>query len=260
MHVYALALEKGGVGKTCLSVNLAAAFSRLKLRVLLVDLDAQGHASQWVGCTPEDLRPEDSILGVLNGRTLADCARATNEGVALVPAHPAMASLPVQLASSPNSGIFALHDAIEQLRQPSPCYDIVVLDLAPARGPVLATALAAATRCIAPVQSEDLVLRALKALFESVTQAKRINPHLRGISIVRNRYAPRSAGDMVYDQTLRTFYGAYLMQTIIPIRAALRDSSGLQQSVFRYSGGDAVEVRNLFLNLVEELISCDGAA
>jgi hypothetical protein len=50
------------------------------------------------------------------------------------------------------------------------------------------------------------------------------------------------------------------MQTTIPIRASLRDSAGLQQSVFRYSGSDAVEVRNMFLDLVEELISRDGVA
>lgn len=205
MHVYALALEKGGVGKTCLTVNLAAAFSRLNLRVLVIDLDAQGHSSQWLGCEPESLHPEDSLLGLLNGKTLADIVRQTNDGAALIPAHPAMASLPVHLASLPNNGIFLLQDAIEQIRSPAPRYDVVVLDLAPARGPVLATALAAATRCIAPVQSEDLVLRALKALIDSVTQAQRINPRLKGVSIVRNRYAPRSAGDLIYDQTLREF-------------------------------------------------------
>lgn len=259
MHVYAFALEKGGVGKTCLAVNFAAAFSRLKLRVLLIDLDAQGHASQWLGCDPEALRVEDSMLGVLNGRTLLECVRLTDEGVALVPAHPAMASLPVQLASAPNSGIFVLQDALEQVQGAVPPYDILVLDLAPARGPVLATALAAATRCIAPVQSEELVLRALRALIDSVSQAQRINPRLRGVSIVRNRYAPRSAGDLVYDQTLREFYADRLLRTIIPTRAALRDSAGLQQSVFRYSGSDASEVRNLFLDLVDELISLDGA-
>lgn len=260
MHIYALALEKGGVGKTCLAVNFAAAFSRLNLRVLLIDLDAQAHASQWLGCDAEQLRPEDSIIGVINGRKVTECIRLTEEGVALIPAHAAMASLPIQLASSPNSGIFSLQDALDQIRQPDSHYDIVVLDLAPARGPVLATALAAATRCIAPVQSENLVLRALRALIDSVAQARRINPHLRGVSIVRNRYAPRSAGDMIYDHTLRQFYGEQLMRTIIPIRASLRDSAGLQQSVFRYSGSDAGEVRNLFLDLVEELISLDGGA
>jgi chromosome partitioning protein len=260
MHVYALALEKGGVGKTSLAVNLAAAFSRLNLRVLLVDLDAQGHATHWLGTPANSIRPDDSILGLLNGRAMQECIRETPEGVALLPAHPVLASMPVQLASAPNSGIFFLQDALAKLKASQSSYDIVVFDLAPARGPVLATALAAATRCIAPVQPEDLVMRALQALADSVSQAQRINPGLRGISIVRNRYAPRSAGDQGYDQVLRTSYSAQVMRTIIPVRAALRDSAGLQQSVFRYTGPDANEARNLFLDLVEELISLDGAA
>lgn len=260
MQVYALALEKGGVGKTCLAVNLAAAFSRLNLRVLLIDLDAQGHASHWLGVTPASVQPEDSFLGILNGRSLNDCVRPTDEGVAVIPAHSVLASLPIQLASSPNSGLFMLQDALAKANSPTPRYDVILFDLAPARGPVLATALAAATRCIAPVQPEDLVMRALQALVDSVSQAQRVNPQLRGISIIRNRYSPRSAGDQVYDQLLRDSYRMNLMRTIVPVRAALRDSAGLQQSIFRYSGPDANEARNLFLDLVDELINLDGAA
>jgi chromosome partitioning protein len=218
MQIYALALEKGGVGKTCLAVNLAAAFSRLNLRVLVIDLDAQAHASYWLGISPTDVRPEDSVLGVLNGRALRDCVRPTDEGVDVLPAHTALASLPVQLATAPNSGLFVLQDALGQLNGPTPHYDIIICDLAPARGPVLATALAAATR-----------------------------------------YAPRSAGDHVYDQLLRESYSAQLLRTILPVRAALRDSAGLQQSIFRYNGPDANEARNLFLDLVDELINLDGA-
>jgi cellulose biosynthesis protein BcsQ len=110
------------------------------------------------------------------------------------------------------------------------------------------------------VQPEDLVMRALQALVESVGQAQRVNPQLRGMSIIRNRYAPRSAGDQIYDQLLREAYRTQLLKTIIPVRAALRDSAGLQQSIFRYNGPDANEVRNVFLDLVEELIVLDGAA
>ena len=102
-------------------------------------------------------------------------------------------------------------------------------------------------------------MRALQALAGSVSQAQRVNMHLRGMSIVRNRYAPRSAGDHVYDQLLRESYRAQLLRTILPVRAALRDSAGLQQSIFRYNGPDATEARNLFLDLVEELINLDGA-
>ena len=257
MQVYALAIEKGGTGKSTLTVNLAAAFARLNFRVLVIDLDAQGHASYWLGVPSASLRPEESFLGVLNGRPLGECVRSTAEGVDLLPAHPALASIPVQLASSPNGGLFVLHDIVAQITA-SDMYDIVMFDLAPARGLVMAAALAAATRCIAPVQPEELVIQALKALSESVTQAQRVNHNLRGISVIRNKYQPRSAGDTAYDQLLRNLYGSQLLKTTIPVRAALRDSAGLQQSIFHYAGGDANEVRNLFLDFVEELMALDG--
>jgi chromosome partitioning protein len=179
MQIYALALEKGGVGKTCLAVNLAAAFSRLILRVLVIDLDAQAHAMHWLGLKALSIRPEDSVLGVLNGRALRDCVHTTNEGIDVLPAHAALASLPIQLATAPNSGLFVLQDALAQLSQPLPSYDIIICDLAPARGPVLATALAAATRCIAPVQPEDLVMRAPGAGRISRTGAARESPPAR---------------------------------------------------------------------------------
>src|SRR4051812_43560001 len=115
MQVYALAIEKGGTGKSTLTVNLAAAFARLNFRVLVIDLDAQGHASYWLGVPPASLRPEESFLGVLNGRPLEECVRSTPEGVDLLPAHPALASIPVQLASSPNGGLFVLHDIVAQI-------------------------------------------------------------------------------------------------------------------------------------------------
>lgn len=256
MHVYAVALEKGGVGKSAISVNLAAAFARVNLRVLLVDLDAQANATHWLGIRPQEVRSDESVLGLLAGNPLEACIRATEEGVDLLPAHPAMASLPMHIAAAPNSGLFVLRDALSR----ADAYDVVLLDLAPARGPVQATALAAATRCIAPVQPEDLVIKALADLVATVGQAQRLNPELRGISIVRNKYLVRSAGDQVYDQALREGYGGSLLATVIPNRAALRDSPGLGQSVFRYTGGDASEVRGLFLDLMEELMALDGGA
>lgn len=257
MQIYAMAIEKGGTGKSTLAVNLAAAFGQLTFRVLLIDLDAQGHSSYWLGVTPSTLHRDDSILGLINDRPLAECVRATVEGVDLLPAHPSLASLPIQLSSLPNGGLFVLQDVLGKPAV-AEAYDIIIFDLAPARGLVLAAALAAATRCIAPVQPEELVIQALRSLSDSVAQAQRVNPHLRGVSVVRNKYIQRSAGDIAYDQMLRNLYGPQLLKTIIPVRAALRDSAGLQQSVFRYSGGDTNEVRNLFLDLVEELVTLDG--
>jgi chromosome partitioning protein len=258
MHVYAVSLEKGGVGKTSVAVNLAVALRQVGLTPLLIDMDAQAHASQWLGIA--DVRAEETLLGLLQGRTLPACVRQTAEGVDVVPAHPAMVGLPALLVGLPNNGIFALRTALAQAKQAGAPYDVVVLDLAPARGPVQVAALAAATRCIAPVQAEDLVLQSLKALIDSVEQAQQINPHLKGLSILRNRYTIRGTIDQAYDAALRDEYAPFLLTTTIPVRAALRHAAGVQQSVFRYASADASEVRALFVELVDELLRLDGVA
>jgi chromosome partitioning protein len=258
MRVYAISLEKGGTGKSSVAVNLAVALQQRGQRVLLIDLDAQGHASRWLGVDARQSRPDDSILGVIRGRPLGEGAIATEEGVAVVPANPEMAGLPVALASAPNNGLFSLRAAVAQMAARGAPFDVIVCDLPPARSPILATALAAATRCVAPVQPEDLVLQALADLSESVRYAQQVNPSLPDVSVLRNRYAPRSAVDMVYDEELRTKYVAQLLQTIIPMRAAVRESAGFQQSVFRYPSGDAGEVRALFRQLADELLALDG--
>jgi len=260
MLTYAVSLEKGGTGKSSISVNLAVAFQQRGLRTLLIDLDAQGHATRWLGVETSMLRPEDSILGVIRGRPLEASAVTTDEGVAVLPAHPEMAGLPVALTSAPNNGLFALRAALADHAKRGGSFDVVVCDLPPARSPILATALAAANRCIAPVQPEDLVIQALTDLTASVHYAQQVNPALPDVSVLRNRYAPRSAVDMVYDDMLRTQYGEQLLQTVIPVRAAIRESSGFRQSVFRYQGGDAAVVRGLFRQLADELLALDGRA
>ncbi|NTU84956.1 MAG: ParA family protein [Chloroflexales bacterium] len=266
MITYAVALEKGGVGKTALAVNLAAAFRQAGLDVLLIDLDAQASATHWLGIDVAALTADRSALGVFNdaltGRLTAsgitDRVITTAGGVHMLAAHPQMAGLPSQLSAATLGGIFLLSEALDTLAQ-APPYDVVVLDLPPARGPILGMALAAATRCLAPVQSEDLVIRALVALMESVTQVRgrRVNPSLQ-MSIVRNKYMPRSGADRVYDELLRDEYKDLLIETVIPVRAALRDSVAVRQDIFHYGGPEVAEARALFLQLVSELIKLDG--
>jgi chromosome partitioning protein len=266
MITYAVALEKGGVGKTALAVNLAAAFRQAGLDVLLIDLDAQASATHWLDVDAASLVPDRSALGVFNeaisGRLTAkgvtDRVLPTASGVHILAAHSQMAGLPAQLSAATLGGIFLLAEILGTLEQ-APPYDVVVLDLPPARGPILGMALAAATRCLAPVQSEDLVIRALAALMDSVSQVRgrKVNPSLK-LSVLRNKYMPRSSADRVYDELLRDEYRDVLLETVIPVRAALRDSSAMRQDIFHYSGPDVGEARNLFLQLVNELIELDG--
>jgi chromosome partitioning protein len=266
MITYAVALEKGGVGKTALAVNLAAAFQQVGLDVLLIDLDAQSSATHWLGVDAATRSADQSALGLLSevmaGRqhatSVVDRVVVTAGGVHLLAAHPQMASLPAQMGAANLGGIFLLVEALDPSNAPLP-YDIVVLDLPPARGPILGMALAASKRCLAPVQSEDLVMRALVALMDSAHQvrSRKINPDLQ-VSILRNKYMPRSGADRVYDELLRDEYRDLLLETIIPVRAALRDSASVCQDIFHYSGPDVAGARSLFLQLVAELIKLDG--
>ena len=258
-HIYAVALEKGGVGKTSVSVNLAAAFAHVGLRTLLIDLDAQRHASRWLGIDTEQLSVDQSIAGVLlKRRDLAQSAIPTDAGVDVIPAHKEMVSLPDLLSKEMGAGIYLLRAAIHKASQAKAGYQIVVMDLAPARGPVLATALAAATRCISPVQAVDLVLQSLHDMVDTIAQARAFNPSLKGLSVLRNNYTARALLDKVYEDGLVRAYGSMLLQTIIPSRSLIRLASGTQQSVFTAHGADESTVRDAFLRLADELITLDG--
>jgi chromosome partitioning protein len=258
-HIYAIANEKGGVGKTSIAVNLAAAFARLDFQVLLIDLDAQRHASRWLGVDVDALPVEASFLGVASQRRrLDENVLRTAEAIDVLPAHKDMVSLPETLGRSMGGGIYTLRKGLEQAAARGYAPDLVILDLAPARGPVLATALAAATRCIAPVQAADLVLQSLGDLADSIAQAGEFNPRLRGLSVLRNNYAPRATLDRAYDQALTEVYADNLLTTVIPSRAIIRLASGAQQSVFQFHGPDEAAVRGVFLSLAEELLTLDG--
>lgn len=258
-HVYAVANEKGGVGKTSIAVNLAAAFARLDFHVLLIDLDAQRHASRWLGIDTEQLPVEASFLGIASQRRrLEESVIRADEGIDVIPAHKDMISLPETLGRSMGGGIYTLRKAIERAASTGYKPDMVILDLAPARGPVLATALAAATRCVAPVQAADLVLQSLGDLVESIAQAGEFNPRLQGLSVLRNNYTPRASLDHAYDQALAELYADTLLKTVIPSRAMIRLASGAQRSVFQFHGPDESAVRSIFLSLAEELLTLDG--
>src|SRR4051794_35262711 len=172
--VYAIANQKGGVGKTTTAVNVAACIAEAGFATLLIDIDPQANATLGLGL-PKDCEP--NIYDVLAGRVaIAAAERGTAiAGLKLVPAHPDLAGANVELPREAGSEM-RLRDALGDVRAR---FDYVLLDCPPSLGPLTVNALVAADRVIVPVQTEYFALEGLAGLLDTLALIQReLNPRL----------------------------------------------------------------------------------
>ena len=232
MRVVTIANEKGGVGKTTTTVNLAAALGLAGQRVLVIDLDSQSHATQWLGAAKTRVAADRSAYAVLAGhaKLTTTLLRTNEESVALCPAHSLLAKAALELGSNVD-GLFALKDALQEALP----IDYVLLDCPPAKGAVVFNALIAADLVVAPVRSEALSLEGLGELQETVKRVKeRYSPDLPPPMILINDYEGRSAADRQIHEYVRQHFGRQVFTTVIGRDAPLRECFAAQASIFRY--------------------------
>jgi chromosome partitioning protein len=172
-RIYALANQKGGVGKTTTAINLAACLAEAGERALVVDLDPQANATSGLGMRANG----SSSYDLLDGAPLAELAKHTQfPNLDLVPSKPELAGAVVELAKRGADGERYLTEA---LASGTSKYDFVFLDCPPSLGPLTVNALAAADRVIVPVQAEYYALEGLAQLVGSVELVRsRLNPKL----------------------------------------------------------------------------------
>jgi chromosome partitioning protein len=223
--VYAIANQKGGVGKTTTAVNLAACLASQGRQTLLVDLDSQCNATVALG-VERDARP--SSYECLSGeRQLAECARpAGPDNLWLVPASRDLAGAAVELPRTEGSES-RLRDALGPVRER---FAATFLDCPPALGPVTVNALVAADRVIVPVQAEFLALEGLVQFTETLDLIRRsLNPRLilTGVLITMADERTRLSRDVEAD--LRKHFGELVLETVIPrsVRLAEAPSFGV---------------------------------
>src|ERR1044072_5220770 len=227
-RVYALANQKGGVGKTTTTINLAACLAEAGERTLVVDLDPQANATSGLG----EGANGSSSLDLLDGIPLPQLARPTRFArLDLVPAKAELAGAAVEL-SRRGDGERYLADALTSATDD---YEFVFVDCPPSLGPLTVNALAAADRVLVPVQAEYYALEGLAQLVGSVELVRsRLNPRLAlgGVLLTMVDRRTPLAADAV--SALRGRFGDLVFRTSVPrsVRVAEAPSHGLPVTAY----------------------------
>jgi len=236
-HIYAIANQKGGVGKTTTALNLAACLAEAGERSLVVDLDPQANATSGLGERANGVSSYD----LLDGATVAEVARPTRfENLELVPAKPELAGAAAELLRHADGERYLQ----QSLAGADDRYAFVFLDCPPSFGALTVNALAAADRVIVPVQAEYYALEGLSQLLGSINLVKaRLNPRLAvaGILLTMVDGRTRLAGEV--EREVRRHFGELVFTTSVPrsVRLAEAPSHGLPAIAYdrRSAGAEA---------------------
>jgi len=233
-RVYALANQKGGVGKTTTAINIAACLAEAGERTLLVDLDPQANATSGLG----EQANGSSSLDLLDGVPLERLAKPTRFArLELVPSRPELAGAAIELSRRPDGECFLA----ESLAGAAEDYAFVFVDSPPSLGPLTVNALAAADRVLVPVQAEYYALEGLAQLVRSVELVRsRLNPGLSigGVILTMVDRRTRLAADVSAE--VRRHFGELVFRTAVPrsVRVAEAPSHGLPVTAYdRASAG-----------------------
>ena len=230
-HIFAVANQKGGVGKTTTTVNLAAALAAQGQRVLLVDLDPQGNATMGSGVDKRALKK--SVYQVLLGlASLAEARQASEAGkFDTLPANRDLAGAEVEMVDLDNretrlKQALALHDAD---------YDFVLIDCPPSLSLLTLNGLCAANGVIIPMQCEYYALEGLSDLVNTIKKVHaNLNPDLTIIGLLRVMFDPRSTLSNQVSAQLEQHFGDKVFKSIVPrnVRLAEAPSYGLPGVIF----------------------------
>jgi chromosome partitioning protein len=233
--IFAIANQKGGVGKTTTAVNLAASVAEAGHETLLVDLDPQCNATVALGM-PKDVEP--SVYECLVGDVeIADAAGPTPfENLSIVTATPDLAGATVELPRIAGSET-RLRERVGGLRER---FLFTILDCPPSLGPITVNALVAADRVIVPVQTEYFALEGLAGLLDTLSLIQReLNPRLTVAGMILTMHDGRTRLAQEVEREVREHFPELVFDTVIPRNVRLGEAPSFGLPITRHAPASA---------------------
>ena len=247
--IIAIANQKGGVGKTTTSINLAASLGVLEKKVLLIDADPQANASSGLGINVDGV--EIGTYQVLEHTASAKdvIVKTTSPNVDLIPAHIDLVAIEIELVDKQDRE-YMLRKALVKIKDD---YDYILIDCAPSLGLITLNSLVAADSVIIPIQCEYFALEGLGKLLNTIKSIQRIhNPHLDIEGLLLTMFDSRlRLSNQVVDE-VRKHFSSMVFDTIIRRNTRLGEAPSYGESIIAYDATSKGAVN--YLNLAQEII------
>ena len=233
MTIWAVANQKGGVGKTTTAVTLAGVMQKRGHRVLLVDLDPHGSLTSYFGVDPDEVDPSGYELFQQTTGVQSVIRKTRFEGLSFIAASSALATLDRQLGARDGMGL-VIKRALDQVQAQ---FDLAIIDCPPMLGLLMVNALAACEQLLIPVQTEFLALKGLERMVHTLNMIQKARKQQLSYSIVPTFFDRRLKASIETLRTLRSSYASHIWDGVIPVDTQFREASrqGIPLSIARPS-------------------------
>jgi chromosome partitioning protein len=247
--IIAIANQKGGVGKTTTSVNLAASLGVLEKKVLLIDADPQANASSGLGIDVESVEIGSYQVIEHSATPHEATVSCSAPNVSVIPAHIDLVAIEIELVDKENRE-YMLKQALETIKND---YDYIIIDCAPSLGLLTLNALTAADSVIIPIQCEYFALEGLGKLLNTIKSVQKIhNPSLDIEGLLLTMFDSRLRLSNQVVEEVQKHFNDMVFETIIQRNIKLSEAPSFGESIINYDATS--KGASNYLNLAEEII------